>query len=73
MSLSVAQYRRCGRVNFVRRYMLWEYAYNYITGMQGGIESEHLKIVCTAKHFAGYDLENYAHRSRLGYDAIITQ
>ena len=60
-------------VNFIRRFMASQYAYNYITGMQGGVEPEHLKIVCTAKHFAGYDLESYANRSRLGYDAIITQ
>ena len=54
-------------------YIVSQYAYSYITGMQGGIEPEHLKIVATAKHFAGYDLENYDDRSRLGYDAIITQ
>ena len=41
--------------------------------MQGGVEPEHLKIACTPKHFAGYDLENYANRSRLGYNAIISQ
>ena len=54
-------------------YVVSQYAYNYITGMQGGVEPETLKIVATAKHFAGYDLENYDNRSRLGYDAIITQ
>ena len=50
-----------------------QYAYEYITGMQGGVAPEHLKIVATAKHFAGYDLENYGNRSRLGYNAIINQ
>lgn len=54
-------------------FVVSQYAYEYITGMQGGVEPEHLKIVATAKHFAGYDLENYDNRSRLGYDAIITQ
>jgi len=54
-------------------YMVSQYAYNYITGMQGGVEPETLKIVATAKHFAGYDLENYNNISRLEYDAIITQ
>ena len=54
-------------------YVVSQYAYNYITGMQGGVEPETLKIVATAKHFAGYDLENYDSRSRLGYDAVITQ
>lgn len=46
-------------------YMVSQYAYNYITGMQGGVEPETLKIVATAKHFAGYDLENYNNISRL--------
>ena len=54
-------------------FVVSQYAYEYITGMQGGVEPEHLKIVATAKHFAGYDLENYNNQSRLGYDAIITQ
>ena len=54
-------------------FVVSQYAYEYITGMQGGVEPEHLKIVCTAKHFAGYDLENYNNISRLGYNAIITQ
>ena len=73
MSSLAAQRCQGDFVNFVRSFLVSEYAYNYITGMQGGVEPEHLKIVCTAKHFAGYDLENYANRSRLGYDAIITQ
>ncbi|KAL6720539.1 hypothetical protein ACLMJK_002463 [Lecanora helva] len=54
-------------------FVVSQYAYNYITGMQGGVEPETLKIVATAKHFAGYDLENYNNISRLGYNAIITQ
>lgn len=54
-------------------YVVSQYAYEYITGTQGGVEPETLKIVATAKHFAGYDLENYANRSRLGYNAIISQ
>ncbi|EED20979.1 beta-xylosidase XylA [Talaromyces stipitatus ATCC 10500] len=49
------------------------YAYEYITGLQGGVDPEHLKIVATAKHFAGYDLENWNNNSRLGFDASITQ
>ncbi|KAK9454074.1 xylan 1,4-beta-xylosidase [Dipodascopsis uninucleata] len=47
------------------------YAYEYITGLQGGVDPEHLKIAATPKHFAGYDLENWDNNSRLGYDAII--
>ncbi|KAJ5948366.1 hypothetical protein N7466_001381 [Penicillium verhagenii] len=49
------------------------YAYEYITGMQGGVDPEHLKIVATAKHFAGYDIENWHNHSRLGNDLNITQ
>ncbi|KAF5016055.1 hypothetical protein F66182_12392, partial [Fusarium sp. NRRL 66182] len=49
------------------------YAYEYITGLQGGVDPEHLKIAATAKHFAGYDLENWGGNSRLGFDASITQ
>ncbi|OKL55982.1 putative exo-1,4-beta-xylosidase xlnD [Talaromyces atroroseus] len=49
------------------------YAYEYITGLQGGVDPDHLKIAATAKHFAGYDLESWGGNSRLGFDAIITQ
>lgn len=49
------------------------YAYEYITGLQGGVDPDHLKVVATAKHFAGYDLENWDNHSRLGFDAKITQ
>jgi beta-D-xylosidase 4 len=49
------------------------YAYEYITGLQGGVDPDHLKIAATAKHFAGYDLENWGGNSRLGFDASITQ
>lgn len=49
------------------------YAYEYITGIQGGVDPEHLKLVATAKHYAGYDLENWDGHSRLGNDMNITQ
>ncbi|PYH94855.1 hypothetical protein BO71DRAFT_440732 [Aspergillus ellipticus CBS 707.79] len=48
------------------------YAYEYITGIQGD-DPEHLKLAATAKHFAGYDLENWHNHSRLGNDLNITQ
>ncbi|KAJ5226491.1 hypothetical protein N7468_007716 [Penicillium chermesinum] len=32
-----------------------------------------LKIIATAKHFAGYDIENWGNHSRLGNDLSITQ
>lgn len=49
------------------------YAYEYITGIQGGVDPEHLKLVATAKHYAGYDIENWHNHSRLGNDMNITQ
>ncbi|KAJ5114290.1 hypothetical protein NUU61_000049 [Penicillium alfredii] len=49
------------------------YAYEYITGIQGGVDPENLKLVATAKHFAGYDIENWDSHSRLGNNMIITQ
>ncbi|KKK14083.1 hypothetical protein P175DRAFT_0470895 [Aspergillus ochraceoroseus IBT 24754] len=49
------------------------YAYEYITGLQGGVDPEHLKIVATAKHYAGYDIENWENHSRLANDMQITQ
>ncbi|KAK3116463.1 hypothetical protein LTR53_003127 [Teratosphaeriaceae sp. CCFEE 6253] len=49
------------------------YAYEYITGIQGGVNPDVTKLVAVPKHFAGYDLENFANRSRLGLDVNITQ
>lgn len=49
------------------------YAYEYITGLQGGVNPTQLKIVATPKHFAGYDLENWNNQSRLGNDLAISQ
>lgn len=49
------------------------YAYEYITGIQGGVDPEHLKLVATAKHYAGYDIESWHGHSRLGNDMNITQ
>ncbi|KAL9088204.1 MAG: hypothetical protein Q9165_006331 [Trypethelium subeluteriae] len=49
------------------------YAYEYITGMQGGVNPSELKIATTPKHFAGYDLENWHNISRLGNDLYISQ
>ena len=49
------------------------FAYEYITGVQGGLDPEHVKLIATAKHYAGYDIENWDDHSRLGNDMIITQ
>jgi len=48
-----------------------QYAYQYITGLQGGLEPARIKLGSTAKHFAGYDIENWHNHSRLGNDLII--
>ncbi|KAL4736610.1 Exo-1,4-beta-xylosidase xlnD [Aspergillus similis] len=49
------------------------YAYEYITALQGGVDPETLKIIATAKHYAGYDIESWSNHSRLGNDMQITQ
>ncbi|KAE8379556.1 Exo-1,4-beta-xylosidase xlnD [Aspergillus bertholletiae] len=49
------------------------YAYEYITGIQGGVDASPLKLIATAKHYAGYDIENWGNHSRLGNDMQITQ
>ncbi|KAE8145052.1 glycosyl hydrolase family 3 N terminal domain-containing protein [Aspergillus avenaceus] len=49
------------------------YAYEYITGIQGGIDADPIKLIATAKHYAGYDIENWGNHSRLGNDMQITQ
>jgi beta-D-xylosidase 4 len=49
------------------------YTYEYITGLQGGVDSDHVKLIATAKHFAGYDLESWNNHSRLGNNVIISQ
>ncbi|KAF9887376.1 hypothetical protein FE257_010231 [Aspergillus nanangensis] len=54
-------------------YLASAYAYEYITGIQGGVDPEHLKLVATAKHYAGYDIENWGNHSRLGNDMVISQ
>ena len=54
-------------------YLASTYAYEYITGIQGGVDPETLKLVATAKHYAGYDIENWDGHSRLGNDMQITQ
>lgn len=48
------------------------YVYEYVTGFQGGIDPTPLKMAATAKHYAGYDLENWEGHSRLGNDPTIS-
>ncbi|KAL4883164.1 glycoside hydrolase superfamily [Aspergillus karnatakaensis] len=49
------------------------FGYEYITALQGGVDPEVLKIIATAKHYSGYDIENWNNHSRLGNDMQITQ
>ncbi|KAL4946476.1 Exo-1,4-beta-xylosidase xlnD [Aspergillus oleicola] len=49
------------------------YGYEYITALQGGVDPDTIKIIGTAKHYAGYDIENWNNHSRLGNDMQITQ
>ncbi|KAB8074239.1 putative exo-1,4-beta-xylosidase xlnD [Aspergillus leporis] len=49
------------------------YAYEYISGIQGGVDADPVKLIATAKHYAGYDIENWDGHSRLGNDMQITQ
>ncbi|KAJ6148768.1 hypothetical protein N7497_010750 [Penicillium chrysogenum] len=48
------------------------YGLEYITGLQGGLDPKELKLAATAKHFAGYDIENWGNHSRLGNDMSIS-
>lgn len=48
------------------------YTYQYITGLQGGVDPDRIKIIATPKHFAGYDLESWNNHSRLGNDVTIS-
>ncbi|KAL2839371.1 xylan 1,4-beta-xylosidase Talaromyces emersonii [Aspergillus pseudoustus] len=53
-------------------YLTSVYGYEYITGLQGDPSTDSLKIIATAKHYAGYDIESWHNHSRLGNDMIIT-
>ncbi|KAL2807826.1 glycoside hydrolase superfamily [Aspergillus granulosus] len=54
-------------------YLASVFGFEYVTGLQGGVDPEVLKIIATAKHYAGYDIENWRNHSRLGNDMQITQ
>ncbi|KAJ0425033.1 glycoside hydrolase superfamily [Aspergillus carlsbadensis] len=60
-------------------YLASVFGYEYITALQGGTDpdsdsqEQKLKIIATAKHFAGYDIESWRNHSRLGNDVQITQ
>lgn len=52
---------------------LSSYAYNLVTGLQGGVDPHpYYQVVATCKHFAGYDLEDWKGNNRFGFNAVIT-
>jgi beta-D-xylosidase 4 len=53
-------------------YHVGQYAYNYVTGLQGSVGPAQPKVISTCKHFAGYDLENWNGVNRGSYNAIIS-
>ncbi|KAJ7850775.1 glycoside hydrolase family 3 protein [Mycena olivaceomarginata] len=50
-----------------------QYAYNFVEGLQGGIDPPQFKVVADCKHLAGYDLENPPGTNRFVFDAVISQ
>ncbi|KAG2141437.1 glycoside hydrolase family 3 protein [Suillus bovinus] len=54
-------------------YYLSKYVYNFVVGLQGGLDPEpYYQVVATCKHFAGYDLEDWDGNARYGFNALIT-
>jgi len=53
-------------------YVISEYAYQYVTGIQGGVNPKYAKASATCKHFIVYDLENWNGLNRFSYNAIVT-
>ncbi|KAH7029764.1 beta-glucosidase [Microdochium trichocladiopsis] len=43
-----------------------------IRGLQGEIGDKYIKVVATCKHFAGYDIENWAGNERYAFNAVIS-
>lgn len=51
---------------------LSRYTFHLITGLQGGVDPDPLKVIATCKHYVGYDLELWRDISRLEFDAVIS-
>ncbi|KAF7312125.1 putative exo-1,4-beta-xylosidase bxlB [Mycena indigotica] len=54
-------------------YRVAQYAYNFVEGLQGGIDPPNMKIAAVCKHLAGYDLENPPGTNRFVFNAVISQ
>lgn len=52
--------------------LMSEYIYEYAHGMQEGEDNRCIKLVSTAKHFSGYDLENWGGYDRNSFTANIS-
>ena len=52
--------------------LMAEYIYEYARGMQEGEDPRYIKLVSTAKHFSGYDLENWGGYDRNSFTASIS-
>ncbi|KAF7340200.1 putative exo-1,4-beta-xylosidase bxlB [Mycena venus] len=50
-----------------------QYSFNFVTGLQGGIDPPRFKILADCKHLAGYDLEDPPGTNRFVFEAIISQ
>ncbi|EEB96968.1 hypothetical protein MPER_03806, partial [Moniliophthora perniciosa FA553] len=49
------------------------YVYQYITGMQGGVNAQpYLKVIADCKHWAAYDIENWHGNDRGAFNAIVS-
>ncbi|KAJ7597736.1 glycoside hydrolase family 3 protein [Mycena floridula] len=49
------------------------YTNSMVQGLQGGIDPKFYKLVSTAKHWSGYDLENWKGNNRVSFNAIISK
>jgi beta-glucosidase-like glycosyl hydrolase len=54
-------------------YLTSQYAINFVTGMQGGLNGHYLKVSSCCKHYTAYDLENWDGVDRHHFNAIVTQ
>ncbi|KAJ7604725.1 glycoside hydrolase family 3 protein [Mycena polygramma] len=50
-----------------------QYAFNFVQGVQGGIDPQQVKIGAVCKHLAGYDLEDPPGTNRFEFNALISQ
>jgi beta-D-xylosidase 4 len=49
-----------------------QYAYAYVTGLQGGDDERYIKIAANCKHYIAYDLEKWNGTDRFHFNAIVS-